>query len=227
MAEKLKRAIVIGATGLVGQKLIAELQQLPECEQITVAVRKEVAEFKAYSKVEQLVIHDFLMLNDEDVSQHSHAFSCLGTTLAKAGSKEAFYNTDYGINAHFAELTQDKEIHFILISAMGANSRSPFFYSRVKGQLEGYIQSLNIKRISILRPSLLMGKRLESRLLEDLSQTLFKGAEKYLPKSFKFRPVSAAQVAHAMVEVVKNQSKKYQVYDNLEIQHTLNTGEKT
>lgn len=219
MTENIKSAIVIGATGLVGRELVRELHQLAECERITVAVRQEDAEYKQMSKVEQLVVSDFFMLNDEDVSGHTHAFSCLGTTIKKAGSKQAFYNTDFGINAHFAELVQDDVLHFLLVSAMGAASESIFFYNRVKGELEDYIQSMDMNRISFIRPSLLLGERQESRILEDLTQNLFRTVEKYIPGNFKYKPVTARQVAHTMVKAAQNQTEKYKVYDNLAIQN--------
>ncbi len=76
-----KKAIVVGATGLVGLALVEQLEQRPEFEAITVVVRKESQLFNTYKKVTQLVIEDFLLLNDEDVNDHTHAFSCLGTTL--------------------------------------------------------------------------------------------------------------------------------------------------
>lgn len=97
---------------------------------------------------------------------HTHAFSCLGTTLKIAGSKQGFYAVDYEINAHFADLIQDKHIHFLIVSTLGANANSPIFYNKVKGELEDYIQSLGIEKLSIFRPSLLIGKRSDVRLLK-------------------------------------------------------------
>ncbi|ENW08070.1 hypothetical protein F933_00596 [Acinetobacter beijerinckii CIP 110307] len=153
-----KKAIVIGATGLVGQALIDELQQLEDFSAITVIVRKKSDTLNAYSKVTQLVLEDFLLLNDEDVSSHTHAFSCLGSTIKQAGSKQAFYAIDYEINAHFADLIQDKNIHFLIVSALGADANSPIFYNKVKGELEDYLKSLSIYKLSIFQPSLLIGK---------------------------------------------------------------------
>lgn len=127
MTISTKKAIVIGATGLVGLALVEQLEQTPEFEEITVVVRKESQLLNTYKKVNQLVVEDFLMLNDEDVNGHTHAFSCLGTTLKNAGSKQAFYAVDYEINAHLADLVQDKHIHLLLVSALGANANSPIF----------------------------------------------------------------------------------------------------
>ncbi|APR70110.1 NAD(P)H-binding protein [Acinetobacter haemolyticus] len=220
MSKADKKAIIIGATGLVGQALVSELQQSDSFETITVVVRKKLDTLDSYSKVNQLVIEDFLLLNDEDVNTYTHAFSCLGSTIKKAGSKEAFYAIDYEINAHFADLIQDKNIHFLLVSALGANANSPVFYNKVKGELEDYLKSLSIFKLSIFQPSLLIGKRSDVRLLEDMAQTAFKLIEKKWTKPFKFKPVTAEQLAHTMVVAAQTQSAAFKLYDNLAIQQT-------
>ncbi|CEI51901.1 nucleoside-diphosphate sugar epimerase [Acinetobacter bereziniae] len=219
MTNSIKNAIVIGATGLVGQCLIEQLNSLAECEKITVIVRRQIAEFNPYKKVEQFVLEDFLLLNDQDVGGYSHAFSCLGSTIKKAGSKEAFYNIDFEINAHFADLFETTETHLILVSAMGANAGSPIFYNRVKGELETYIQKLDLYRFSIIRPSLLLGERNEKRFFEDVSQKLYRRFSHWVPNSFKYKPVTAQQVAHTMVEAAQTQTQKIEIYDNLHIQN--------
>ncbi|MEE9902244.1 MAG: NAD(P)H-binding protein [Acinetobacter haemolyticus] len=220
MSKADKKAIIIGATGLVGQALVSELQQSDSFETITVVVRKKLDTLDSYSKVNQLVIEDFLLLNDEDVNTHTHAFSCLGSTIKKAGSKEAFYAIDYEINVHFADLIQDKNIHFLIVSALGANANSPVFYNKVKGELEEYLKSLSIFKLSIFQPSLLIGKRSDVRLLEDMAQTAFKLIEKKWTKPFKFKPVTAEQLAHTIVVAAQTQSAAFKLYDNLAIQQT-------
>ena len=220
MTNSIKNAIVIGATGLVGQRLIEQLDLLTDCEKITVVVRRENPDFSKFKKVEQFVLDDFLLLNDQDVSGYTHAFSCLGTTIKKAGSKEAFYNIDFEINAHFADLFEMTETHLLLISAMGAKASSPIFYNQVKGELEDYIQKLNLYRFSIIRPSLLLGERNEKRFLEDVTQKLYGKFSHLVPNSFKYKPVTAQQVAHTMVEAAQTQTQKIEIYDNLRIQNS-------
>ena len=219
MTKSITKAVVIGATGLVGRKLVNQLQNLPTCDSILVIVRREDAQFKTMNKVEQLVVEDFLMLNDQDVTDCSHAFSCLGSTIKKAGSKAQFYTIDFEMNAHFADLFEATETHYLLVSAEGANENSPFFYNQVKGELEKHLEQSGLARISIVRPSLLLGERSESRTLEDISQTVFKRVSHFLPKSFKYKPVTADQVAHTMVEVAQSQTEKFKIYDNLQIQN--------
>jgi len=220
MTNSIKNAIVIGATGLVGQRLIEQLDLLTDCEKITVVVRRENPDFLKFKKVEQFVLDDLLLLNDQDVSGYTHAFSCLGTTIKKAGSKEAFYNIDFEINAHFADLFEMTETHLLLVSAMGAKASSPIFYNQVKGELEDYIQKLNLYRFSIIRPSLLLGDRNEKRFLEDVTQKLYGKFSHLVPNSFKYKPVTAQQVAHTMVEAAQTQTQKIEIYDNLRIQNS-------
>jgi len=218
MTKSIKSAIVIGATGLVGRELLKQLNQIESCEKITAIVRHEDAELKSLEKVQQFILDDFLLLNDEDANGYSHAFSCLGTTLKKAGSKQNFYNVDYEMNAHFADLFETTDTHYLLISAMGANAQSKIFYNKVKGELENHIQSLNLKYVSILRPSLLLGERQEQRTLEDMTQKLYRKFSHLVPNTFKYKPVTAEQVAHTMVDAARTQTDKFEIYDNLRIQ---------
>lgn len=218
MSQLIKSAVVIGATGLVGRELLKQLNQNPTCEQIVAIVRCEDEQLKKFEKVEQLVMDDFLLINDQDVNGFSHAFSCLGSTIKKAGSKANFYTIDFEINAHFADLFSDTDTHFVLVSAHGADAGSMFFYNQVKGELEQYLKKSSLASISILRPSLLLGERNESRTLEDVSQKLFKRFSHLVPDTFKYKPVTAEQVAHTMVEVAQTQTEKFKIYDNLHIQ---------
>ncbi|MFH7766463.1 nucleoside-diphosphate sugar epimerase [Acinetobacter sp. BSP-28] len=220
MTKSIKSAIVIGATGLVGRELLKQLSEIESCEKITAVVRHEDYQLKSLKKVQQFILEDFLLLNDEDVNGYSHAFSCLGTTLKKAGSKENFYNIDYEINAHFADLFETTQTHYVLISAMGANAQSRIFYNKVKGQLESHIRNLKLEKASILRPSLLLGKRSEQRMLEDISQNLYQKFSHLVPDTFKYKPVTAVQVAHTMVEAAQTQTEKFEIYDNLRIQNS-------
>ncbi|CAD9194448.1 Rossmann-fold NAD(P)-binding domain-containing protein [Acinetobacter bohemicus] len=218
MTKSIKSAIVIGATGLVGRELLKQLNQIESCEKITAIVRHEDVELKSLKKVKQFILDDFLLLNDEDANGYSHAFSCLGTTLKKAGSKQNFYNVDYEMNAHFADLFETTDTHYLLISAMGANAQSKIFYNKVKGELENHIHSLNLKYVSILRPSLLLGERQEQRTLEDMTQKLYRKFSHLVPNTFKYKPVTAEQVAHTMVDAALTQTDKFEIYDNLRIQ---------
>lgn len=218
MSNRVEKVIVIGATGLVGRCVLQQLEQLAECQQVTAVVRHYDPHLAELKKVKQLLSADLLQLSAEDVDGYSHAISCLGTTIAKAGSQMAFYQVDYKINAHFAALFKGSNTHYLLISAMGADPKSRFFYNRVKGELEHSVKNLNLFRASILRPSLLLGQRQEQRRLEQLGQKLYTQLAVLLPKQFRYKPVSATQVAAALVKAAQIQSEKFEIYDNLFIQ---------
>lgn len=220
MTKLITHALVIGATGLVGKALVQQLCAQASCQKIRVIVRQLEPEWQNHEKIEQYVLSDFLLINVQDVVGYSHIFSCLGTTLKQAGSKQRFYDIDFEINAHFADLMQMTQIHYILVSALGADAQSKLFYNQVKGELEAYIQSLNLHCVSILRPSLLLGEHKEQRLLEGLTQKLYGRVTPWLPQKFKYKPVTAAQVAHTMVEVGQTQTADFQIYDNLHIQQS-------
>lgn len=220
MTNSIKSAIVIGATGLVGKCLLHLLNETDKCHKITAIVRCENKELKKLKKVHQIVLDDFFLLKLENSEEYTHAFSCLGTTIKKAGSKENFYQIDYEINARFANLFQNTETHYLLISALGANTESKFFYNQVKGQLEQYIQGLELNKVSIIQPSLLLGHRNEQRTLEDFTQKIYSKFSHLVPNTFKYKPVTSEQVAHTMVEAACYQTEKFKIYDNLTIHQT-------
>lgn len=218
MTKLIQSAVVIGATGLVGRELIKQLNQIESCERILAIVRQEDPALKKIGKVEQMVLDDFFLINDQDVQGFTHAFSCLGSTIKKAGSKAKFYQIDFEINAHFADLFETTDTHYILISAQGAKIGSMFFYNQVKGELEKHLKQADLAQVSILQPSLLIGERQENRTLENATQKLYQRLSHLVPDTFKYKPVTAHQVAHTMVEVAQTQNEKFKIYDNLSIQ---------
>ena len=122
-------------------------------------------------------------------------FCCLGTTRREAGSKEAFIHADYTLVVDTA-LTGRRlgARHMLVVSAMGANARSPFFYNRVKGEMEEALIAQQWPRLTIARPSMLLGDRAKHRMNETLFAPLFR----LLPGNWK--SIDARDVARAMLE---------------------------
>ena len=220
MINSIEKVFIIGATGAVGQALVKVLNTLEACKKIVVLVREQHLNYKLFKKVEQFVLTDFLLLNENDLNGYSHVFSCLGTTLKKAGSRAAFYATDYGINVHVAKLVaaQACQPQFLIVSSLGANPRSVFFYASVKGQIEHALMALNLDRLSIFRPSLLLIERQETRFAERAVQKLYQRYQHLIPSSFLHKPVTPEQVAYTMVDAAQNQKEKCEMYANLQIQ---------
>lgn len=188
-----KTALIAGATGLVGSYLLQLLLESPQYQRVKALVRKPIA-FQ-HPRLEQIVF-DFEQPHKELIQAH-HVYCCLGTTKKKAGSKEQFRNVDYHyplLVAHTAH--QNGTEKFAIVTAMGANARSRFFYNRVKGELENELRQIPFQALHILRPSLLLGPRKEFRTGEELGKIVMKAFGWLM--SHRLRAVHASQVATCM-----------------------------
>jgi uncharacterized protein YbjT (DUF2867 family) len=168
----MKTAAVVGATGLVGKALVAALERDPDYAAIHVLVRRTTATIGPKT-VEHVVDFDDVNSFPGDFTPDS-VFCCLGTTIKKAGSQQAFERVDlnYVVRsaAHFQRLGAR---HFTVVSAVGADADSRIFYSKVKGRMEAAVRALNYPALTIVRPSLLGGKRDEFRFGERMSMAVF------------------------------------------------------
>jgi len=198
--ETQRRALLLGATGLVGQLCVRELLDSEIYAQVTVLTRRKIP--LVHSRLRQILVPDFKDLDSvlagidaEDI------FCCLGTTIKKAGSQEAFRQVDYGFPMLAARLMRRRGAkHFLVVSALGADSSSRFFYNRVKGDLERDLALLDYSYLTIFRPSLLSGERNEARLLEGVSNRVLDLVAPFMKGPLaQVRPIPAQKVAQAMV----------------------------
>ena len=197
-----KTAIVIGATGMVGKQVLNYLLDLDVYKQVIAVTRKPLP---THPKLKNLVI-DFDRLTESlKKVKADDAFCCLGTTIKQADTKTAFHRVDYTYNFEFAHaLKQNGCQHFLLISSLGAFPKSLVFYSRVKGLLEKDITALEFPRLSILRPSLLLGERTENRLGESLAVRLIPLISPFLRGGLRaIQPIQGESVAKAMVAIAQ------------------------
>lgn len=162
------KIVLWGATGLIGG---ACLQLLLDDERVTsvVAPTRRPLDL-GHPRLNNPVL-DFGTLDSlkDDLVGAESAICCLGTTIKKAGSQEAFRKVDFDYNLAAAQLCKAAGIkHWLQVSAIGASPRSPVFYSRVKGELESALKALRFATLSIFHPSMLMGDREESRPMEEI-----------------------------------------------------------
>ncbi|WP_421829300.1 oxidoreductase [Larkinella sp.] len=191
----LKTALVVGATGLVGNALTHRLLDSSAYEKVKVLVRHSLG--WQHPRLQEIQ-YDFdhpngLLVQADDV------FCCLGTTMKKAGSKDAFRKIDckYPLDvAQRALVNRAKQ--FFLVSSMGANPDSSIFYNRVKGELERDLTALNYPALFIFRPSLLLGDRHEFRLGERIGEGLMKLLNPLIPA--KYKGIRVESVANAMFQ---------------------------
>ncbi len=198
------KALIAGATGLIGSHLLRMLLDDPDYEQVVILTRRTL---NLRDEKSNQIIADFDQINKTltDI-QVNHVFCCLGTTIQKAGSREAFKKVDLEYPLELARITlKNRADKFLLVTALGANSKSIVFYNRVKGEVEKAIRQLGFPCLYIFRPSLLLGDRNERRLGEDIA----KKAYKYLDKIFigplqKYKGIHAESVASSMIKMAKS-----------------------
>lgn len=187
----MSQVLITGATGLVGGHLLRMLVREPTISAIAAPTRRPLADTQGVFNPHDLQLSDALA---QVVDPIDTVFCCLGTTRREAGSKAAFIHADYTLVVDTA-LTGLRlgAKHMLVISAMGADSHSLFFYNRVKGEMEQALRAQAWRNLTILRPSMLLGERDNRRANEALLAPLFR----LLPGNWK--SIDARDVAQAML----------------------------
>jgi uncharacterized protein YbjT (DUF2867 family) len=219
----MRKAIIAGATGLTGRHCLRLLLENPEYDSVIAVVRKK-ADIE-HPKLLQLIV-DFDDLKNElkDISVDD-VFCCLGTTMSKAGSKEAFLKVDHDYPLMLAEVMRKNSAQtFNLISALGADTTSFFFYNRVKGLIEEAVKQLDYSKINILRPSLLDGDRMESRPGERLAILISRFLDPIITSfASKMQAIKIEEVAHVLVHLALNGKPGVNVIESNEINRIYKT----
>lgn len=150
-------ALLIGATGATGKDLLDLLLKDDSFHQVDIFVRRDLD-----IQHEKLKIHVIDFDNPEQwkhLVQGDVLFSCLGTTLKAAGSKDAQWKVDYDYQYQFAKSARENNVnHYVLVSSGFASTNSQFFYTRMKGQLEEAVKALGFSKLSIFNPPVLIRK---------------------------------------------------------------------
>lgn len=208
-------AWIAGATGLVGSKLLSLLLEDPKVTTVVSLGRRPSGVTHA-KLVERSV--DFANVDAAGLPAPTVALCCLGTTIAKAGSKEAFRAVDHDAVVAFAKAAQSAGAgRFVLVSSEGANAGSMIFYNRVKGEVEAALRALGFSSLAITHPSLLMGDRAESRPGERFAVAASRLLGPLL-KPFDARPIEADVVARALVAIAHDPPKGAEVYPSGRLQ---------
>lgn len=206
------RALLVGATGLVGGHCLGELLYDNDFSAVTVLARRPLEWIPP-----KLTVH---VVDFDHLSDFAEAFNvdvvlcCLGTTHRAAGSPEAFVKVDHIYVAELARLAAARGAQrFVLVSAVGADPNSPVFYNRIKGRAEAAVSELPFKAVHILRPSLLLGQRWEPRAAEDLGKQFAPLWSWFLWGPLgRYRPVPAETVAARMVELAKSDQEGLHIH---------------
>lgn len=198
--------LLIGATGMVGSETLRQLLDNPAVRTVRIIVRRET--HINHEKLRELVtsfenLHNYHAFIQCDVFIH-----CLGSTMKKAGGRDAFYRIDHDFPLEVARVAKANGCKkMILLSAIGADARSAFFYNRVKGELEEDCKALGFENLYILQPSMLTGPRAEHRLGEKIAIAISGLTDKSLKgKSLKYHSASDVLLARTINRLIVQKS---------------------
>jgi uncharacterized protein YbjT (DUF2867 family) len=209
----LKTALIVGATGLVGDALTHRLVESSAYERVQVLTRRPLA--WQHSRLQEIPF-DFdhpngLLVRADDI------FCCLGTTIKKAGSKEAFRKVDYQYPLDIARLgLANGASQFGIVTAMGANASSSIFYNQVKGEVERDLIALRYPTLLIFRPSLLLGNRSENRLGERIGSGVMRLFGPLIPA--KYKAIESEKVANAMLTTMQQNHVGTHIFESNDLQ---------
>lgn len=212
-----RTALLVGATGLVGGYCLDALLGDPEYLAVSVLGRRVVP--RQHSKLRQHVVDFDHGDSYRDAVLADDVFCCLGTTIAKAGSQQAFRKVDFGYPVAIAKAAVAQGARqFLMVSAVGARSNAAAFYSRVKGEVEDAVRALPFHAVCLFRPSLLVGPRHESRPAERAAIVTARALSFAMVGGLRrFRPIDARTVAICMVTIAKRQLAGVHVFESEQI----------
>ena len=222
-----KTALLVGASGLIGGHCLRFLLDEPAYQRVTILVRSSLP--VVHEKLIQRTI-DFSEIETlGDIFTADDVYCCLGTTIKKAGSQEAFRKVDFDYPVKLAALTQHCGANqFLLVSSLGANTHSRVFYSRIKGEVEEAIRKISFTSLHIFRPSLLLGERKEHRLGEQIGAAVMKTFKHAMIGSFqKYRAIQAQDVAKVLVRVAQLGIEGVNIFESHQIQKIADEQVKT
>jgi uncharacterized protein YbjT (DUF2867 family) len=207
-------ALLIGATGATGKDLLDSLLQDESIHRVDIFVRRNLT-----------IVHPKLRVHIIDFDRPDQwvhlvkgdvLFSCLGTTLKMAGSKEAQWKIDFEYQYAFAKAAADNRMPvYVLVSSTGSNPDSLFFYPKMKGKLEAAVKALGFSSISIFNPPLLIRKATD-RSVEKIMKSVLTFVNRF-GLLISQKPLSTEVLAKAMIQAAKDQKQGIAAYKEQEI----------
>jgi len=203
----MKTALIFGSSGFIGGQLLNLLAKSYIYEKIKIFVRSEPTitsskieiiktDFNNLSKVKEKIIGD-------------ECFFCIGTTRKNTPNKNEYIKIEYDLPVEVAKIAKSNSISsFVYVSSLGANPNSSGLYLKNKGKAEQELINLNFSRLSIIRPSILLGHRKENRVGERIGIFLMQSLSPlFLGRIKKYKPIKVESVANAMFQISQNDYK--------------------
>jgi uncharacterized protein YbjT (DUF2867 family) len=212
-----KVAVLFGATGLIGNCCLRRLLVHQAYERVISIGRAPIK--ASHPKLIHYEVDVSSPENYRHLMRGDDLYIAMGTTMKKAGSKEAFYEVDHNLIFNIAKTGSLQGMNqLIFVSALGADSRSLIFYLKVKGELEDDVRRLPYWGIHIMRPSILLGQRDENRPAERIAGQLSRGLQLFSGSILgDIAPVQADDVAKAMVLAAQTLKQGTHIHHGSEI----------
>tara|TARA_B100000965_G_scaffold364536_1_gene348270 strand:+ start:996 stop:1652 length:657 start_codon:yes stop_codon:yes gene_type:complete len=204
----MKTALVFGSSGLVGSHLLDLIIKGSNYDKVKLFVR--LVPTIVNSKIE-IIKTDFNNLqNHKDSFVGDDCFFCIGTTRKNTPDKKEYIRIEYNLPLKVAKIARENSIKsFTYISSLGANPNASGLYLKNKGQTEEGLKKLNFSKLSIMRPSILLGNRKENRIGEKIGIFVMKSLSPlFLGKMKKYKPIRVESVAKAMLNIAENKYEK-------------------
>ena len=209
-------AVIIGATGAVGREILEEVLEKDFYKKVYVLGRSSITRLEDNEKLEKIAV-DFENLEfDINILNNADVFAALGTTIKIAKTKENQRKIDLDYTINFAKICEGRVRSFNVVSAVGANRKSKSFYSSLKGELEEQLQKMNLGILRIYRPSLLIAKRADKRMMEDFFIKISPMLKFILHGKFKkYSPIEVELLGKEMVRfAIENKGEKTYTYND-------------
>ena len=188
-----------GASGLVGGLLVDALIDAPDYSRVFALTRRPLG--REHAKLANRIVVFERMAGQLKGLVAQDAFCCIGSTMAEAGSEDAFREADVDVVVLFAQTARAAgATRFGVVSSVGARADAKKFYLRVKGEMEDAVTALGFPSLDIFQPSLLLGPRKQMRPLELAGKIFSPLVNPFLtgPREI-YRPIEASRVARAMI----------------------------
>jgi uncharacterized protein YbjT (DUF2867 family) len=217
-----KTALIIGSTGLIGSHLLKLLLDSNDYIKVITFVKRDTG--IKHQKLTQHIIDFDKPETYKELVFGDDFFCTIGTTIKKAGNKDAFRKVDFEYPRQFAAFAlQNKVKQFLIISSLGADANSENFYLKTKGEIQDFLKDCNFESISVLQPSLLLGDRKEFRLGEKIGAFFMKlFSFLFIGNLKKYKAIQSEAVAKAMFIIAQKHDKGFHIIESDNIQEIAN-----
>jgi uncharacterized protein YbjT (DUF2867 family) len=218
----MKKAIIFGASGFIGSCLLPDLLNNEDYEQVSVVVRKTLG--LNHPKLKELIGDYQTLPRLKEQIDADEIFITLGTTRKHTPDAEQYYQVDHDYPVAAAKMAKETGAKSVfIVTAVGADSNSGFFYIRTKGETERDIIALDFEHTSIFRPSMIMGNRRESRKFEKALIAVWAFINPLLiGRSLKkYRGITGQDIAASMMYSAKDQTEKVKIFQWQEMMDLL------